>query len=429
MSEFELQPRVTYELAQIACEIGYVPPPLLSPHVFVDASRFKSWRCAFSKPILDRLDSFQCPTVTWLEAKDYDGAASPFSVGEKRALKEWGGFFAFHRIVPERFSSQGRPQVSDDEADIRQCLALEIFRRSAEIDVLLKALDSPGYTEGYLDAFSLLIDKVPAIARLADVKASKRSLDTSKGRTDDRVYALLERLASEGQRLDFKLFDKPHVSGSDFRDQAIFVIKSEIDDGEVSSHFVLIAISVRVSLIAMLVKAYLRATLVATTERRLARRETKRDGIIKKQPDFTQEVISGKGRLGKKKIEAANRSGDKHDNAVLVDPSARNAHLLDLGEMAFLATYTGIDPFPFNFNKILFWQEINAARNLGVILRGGDGDLTREQAEILDRQAPPPDAKSCPIEYAALVAFHENVARATRLLEFGLGVSSASKLK
>ena len=254
MSGSELLPRVTYELAQIACELGYVPPPLLSPHVFVDASRFKSWRCAFSKPILDRLDSFQCPTVTWLEAREYDGAGSPFSVGERRALRDRGGFFAFHRIAPERFSSQGRPHVSDAEARLRQCLSLEIFRRSAEIDVLLKALDSPGYTEGYLDAFSLLIDKAPGIARLADVKASKRSLDPSKGRADDRAYALLERLASEGQRLDFKFFDKPHVSGSDFRDQAIFAIKSEINDGEISSHLLFIVISVRVSLIAMLVK-------------------------------------------------------------------------------------------------------------------------------------------------------------------------------
>ncbi|MCC5978813.1 MAG: hypothetical protein JJU21_12180 [Salinarimonas sp.] len=429
MSESELLPRVTYELAQIACELGYVPPPLLSPHVFVDSSRFKCWRSAFSKPLLQRLDSFQCPTVTWLEAGEYDVAGSPFSVGERRALRDRGGFFAFHRIAPESFSSQGRPHVSDAEADIRQCLALEIFRRSAEIDVLLKALDSPGYTEGYLDAFSLLIDKVPGIARLADVKASKRSLDTSKGRADDRVYALLERLASEGQRLDFKFFDKPHVSGSDFRDQAIFAIRSEIDDGDISSQLVLISISIRVSLISIFVKAYLRATLVATTERKLARREAKRAAILKKHPDFTEEVISGKGRLGKKKIEAANRSGDKYDNAVLVDPTTHDSHMLDLGEMSFLATYTGIDLFPFNFSNILFWRKITAARTLGVILRGREANLTREQAEILDRQGPPPDAKSCPIEYAALVAIHENVARATRLLEFGLGVSGTRRLK
>ena len=103
--------------------------------------------------------------------------------------------------------------------------------------------------------------------------------------------------------------------------------------------------------------------------------------------------------------------------------------MLDLGEMAFLATYTGIDPYPFNFNNIVYWPEIEAARMLGEILRGGEIELTYKQAKILDRQGPPQEARSCPIEYAALVAFHENVARATRLLEFGLGVGGAGKLK
>ena len=429
MPEIEPLPRVTYELAQIARDIGYVPPPLLSPSIFIDAGRFSQWRHAFSEPLLKRIDTFQTPTIYWLSAEEYASSESPFTDAEKRALRDRGGFFAFPRIVPEKFSEQGRPRASAAEAQLRECLAVEIFRRTAEIDVLLKALDSPGYTEGYLDAFSLLIDKVPGIARLADVKASKRSLDPSKERADDRVYALLERLASEGQRLDFKFFDKPHMSGSNFRDQAIFAITSEIEDGEVRSDLVLIAITVRVSLISILVKAYSRATLVAATERKLVRREAKRAGTLKKHPDFTEEVISGKGRVGKKKIEAAYRGSDKHDNAVLVDPSAQNAHMLDLGEMAFLATYAGIDPYPFNFNNIIFWPELEAARVLGEILRGGETDLTREQAEILDRQAPPPDAKNCPVEYAALVAFHENVARATRLLEFGLGVSSARRLK
>gem|GEM_PF-6911963 len=133
--------------------------------------------------------------------------------------------------------------------------------------------------------------------------------------------------------------------------------------------------------------------------------------------------------MGKKKIEAANRSGDKYDNGVLVDPSANDSHMLDLGEMAFLATYAGIDPYPFNFSNILFWPEIEAARMLGEILRGGETDLTYEQAEILDRQGPPQSAKGCPIEYAALIAFHENVTLATHLLEFGLGVSGARRLK
>ena len=114
MPETEPLPRVTYELAQIACELGYVPPPLLSPHVFVDSSRFKCWRSAFSKPILERLDSFQCPTVTWLEAREYDGAGSPFSVGGKACPEKPGWLFCVpsHRtrtvLQPRPSSSFGR---------------------------------------------------------------------------------------------------------------------------------------------------------------------------------------------------------------------------------------------------------------------------------------------------------------------------------
>ena len=428
MPETEPPPRVTHELAQIACELVYVPPPLLSPHVFVDASRFKSWRCAFSKPILDRLDSFQCPTVTWLEAKDYDGADSPFSVREKRALRDRGGFFAFPRIVPERISEQGRPEASAAEAQLRECLAVEIFRRTAEIEFLLKKLENADTLRDYVDAFSLIVDRVPLISELATAKASHRGLDSPNGDEHDLVDSLLQRLLEEGRRTKFCLFRQATQSGASLHTKALEAIKAELEETG-NRGIIPAAICHRVSLIAILSKAYLRATLVATTGRRLARREAKRAGTLKKHPELVEEVISGKGRLGKKKIEAANRSGDKYDNAVLVDPSAGSAHMLNLGEMAFLATYTGIDPYPFNFKNIIYWMELEAARVLGEILRGGDGDLTREQADLLDRQGPPPDAKSCPIEYAALVAIHENVARATRLLEFGLGVSGTRRLK
>jgi len=429
MPETEPLPRVTYDLAQIACELGYVPPPLLSPHVFVDASRFKSWRCAFSKPILDRLDSFQCPTVTWLEAKEYDGADSPFSVGEKRALKERGGFFAFHRIVPERFSSQGRPHVSDAEAYLRQCLAVEIFRRSAEIELLLKELENTEPLRDYVDAFSLIVDRVPMISELAKAKASHRDLDRPKGDGHDLVDSLLHRLFDEGRRTKFCLFGQAIQSGAGLRDNAVEAIRAEIKENAGNRGIIPSAICRRVSLIAILVKAYLRATLVAATERKLARREAKRAGILRKHPNLSDEVIISRGRLGKKKIEAANRSGDKYDNGVLVDPSANDSHMLDFGEMILLATYTGSDPLTFNFKNLIYWPELEAARLLGDILRGGETDLTYEQAKILDRQGPPQEARSCPIEYAALVAFHENVARATRLLEFGLGVGGAGKLK
>ena len=428
MSESELLPRVTYELAQIACELGYVPPPLLSPSIFINAGRVSQWRHAFSQPLLKRLDTFQTPTIYWLSAEEYASSESPFTDAEKRALRDRGGFFAFPRIVSERISEQGRPGASAAEAQLRECLAVEIFRRTVEIEFLLKELENTDPLRDYVDAFSLLVDKVPVISELAKAKASRRGLDDLKGDENDLVDSLLQRLLEEGRRTEFCFFDHATQSGAGLLTKALNAIKAELEEtgdrGIIPS-----AICRRVLQIGILSKAYLRATRVATTERKLARREAKRAGTLKKHPGHVEEVMCGKGRLGKKKIEAAYRGSDKHDDAVLVDPSARNAHMLDLSEMAFLATYTGIDPFRFNFNNIIYWPELEAARVLGEILRGGDSDLSREQAEILDRQGPPQDAKSCPVEYAALVAFHENVARATRLLEFGLGVSSARKLK
>lgn len=429
MPETEPLPRVTCESARIARELGYVPPPLLSPSIFVDANRFSQWRDAFSEPILKRLDTFQTPNIFWINAEEYDLPGSPFSHAEKRAIHDRGGFFAFPRIVPERFSSQGRPQVSEAEGHLRQCLAVEIFRRSAEIDLLLKKLQNTDPLRAYVDACSLIIDRVPVISELAKAKASHRGLDGLKGGEHDHVDSLLQRLIDEGRRTKFCLFGQATQSGVGLRDKALEAIRSALEENAADRVIIPSAICRRISLIRILSKSYLRATLVAATERSLARREAKRAGTLKKHPDFAEEFKSGKGRLGKKKIEAANRSGDKYDNAVLVDFSARSAHMLDLGEMAFLATYAGIDPYPFNFSNILFWPEIEAARMLGEILRGGETDLTYEQAEILDRQGPPQSAKGCPIEYAALIAFHENVALATHLLEFGLGVSGARRLK
>lgn len=181
MSEFELQPRVTYDLARIACEIGYVPPPLLSPSIFIDAGRFSRWRHAFSEPLLKRLDTFQTPTIYWLSAEEYASSESPFTDAEKRALRDRGGFFAFHRIAPERFSTQGRPHVSDAEARLRQCLAVDIFRRTAEIEFLLKELENTDLLRDYVDAFSLIVDRVPLISDLAKTKASHRGMDSPKG--------------------------------------------------------------------------------------------------------------------------------------------------------------------------------------------------------------------------------------------------------
>lgn len=300
MSEFELQPRVTYELAQIACEIGYVPPPLLSPSLYVDAERFSQWRHAFSEPLLKRLDTFQTPTIYWLSSEEYASSESPFTDAEKRALRDRGGFFAFPRIIPERISEQGRPEASAAEAQLRECLAVEIFRRTAEIEFLLKELENTDPLRDYVDAFSLLVDRVPVISELAKAKASRRGLDDLKEDENDLVDSLLQRLLEEGRRMKFRLFGQATQSGAGLLTKALNAIKAELEEtgdrGIIPS-----AICHRVFQIGILSKAYLRATLVATTERKLGRREGKRAGTLKKHPDFTEEVISGKGRPGKRR--------------------------------------------------------------------------------------------------------------------------------
>lgn len=414
-------------LAFIAHAEGFVPVEHLTPRIYVDAARgFDDWRQAFSAPLVRRLEAFRKPDVFIVEPDDRGQLETSFTRREIAALRKHGAFFAFTRIVSERRSTQGRPELDETEVRLRESLALEVFRRIVEIDFLLTISKGTRFGD-YLEAVGLMIDCLPILTALAKAKNNSRSAEPNDRADDEtcvladeeQVRTFLHRLTAEGERLPYRVDGEPALSGAALRSHAVERLRTQLATLLHETGAVTVAIERRLRLIQALAKGYLRAALVTKTERALGRRERARAVTLAKHPDPAGVLLEGKGRIGKKTAEAAFRSRDRGDMRVLVDPQQLPEANLGFGEMTAVALFADVDPFRCSFRFVLWWKELSAAREFGRMLRGEDSRLADGQAGLLFRQQLPQECRECPIEEGVLVEFHRSLSEASFLLPYG----------
>lgn len=413
-------------LALLAHQQGFVPVERLTARIYVDAARgFADWREAFSPALVRRLEFFAGLDVHHVDPGHHDEHGPIFSPAEADELRERGAIFGFTRIVPERLDTQqGRPERAPAETRLRQRLALELLRRTAEIDLLLTALNEE-QSKGYSEATGLIIDALPIIKELAADKTADRGKTSGvvapQPNSSDRADTFVQRLMKEAERLPYMVYDAPPLYGEELRRHAVESLRERLPSLQAEEDQPTLAITRRLRVINALAKGYYRASIVAKTERELGGRERRRAATLAKHPDPASVLTSGKGRIGKKTVEAALRLNDKQDVRVLVDPGHRPHTQLDFADTVTLAIFGDVDPFPFSFRFVLWWKEILAARKVGRALRGEDVEYNHDESVILGRSTLPQESCDCPVDGKALIEFHCALRDACILFPYGCG--------
>lgn len=301
----------------------------------------------------------------------------------RKLLEDWEmtqfierGFFiqfALARQFPVH--QRGRRQLDVAEQGLREALALWVWALMPSIDYLAALL--PGGTEESVEpGLALLADTAPALCVIARDSLAKRPDPSAPDGPLDSVsllHGLLPRLFDQGRRPRVSLGHE-HGPAREFhaknlQDVLLASVRGQImkrRDPSLAAPW----LAIRVAVIETLAKSCLAAGTLAEAEPAAARALQSGMDRLERDERGALSIVSDPG-ASKRQHNAAQKILRAVRMKEYVQALSAGATIsFDAGELALVAFFSGVDPYLFCAQNMLFAREVVAVRDMGHCLLG-----------------------------------------------------------